>query len=114
MEGIDWVRKAMRLNPFYPDWYWNIMGRCWHAAERYAEAIDAFERIEIAPFWVNVYMAACYHQLDRFDKAKLHRDRTLEQHPGFRMSEYSRIFVYQNAAVRERFLGTLRAAGLPD
>jgi hypothetical protein len=54
------------------------MGRCWHAAERYAEAIDAFERIEISAFQVNVYMAACYHPLDRRDRAKLYRDRTLQ------------------------------------
>lgn len=114
MEGIDWVRKAMRLNPFYPDWYWNIMGRCWHVAERYPEAIDAFERIEIPPFWVNFYLAACYQQLGRSDKAKLHRDRTLEQQPNLRMSEYSRKFPYTSAVVRERFLETIRAAGLPD
>ena len=114
LEGIDWVRKAMRLNPFYPDWYWNIMGRCRHVAERYPEAIDAFERIEIPPFWVNAYLAACYQQLGRTDKAKLHRDRTLEKRPGLRMSEYSRIFPYKSADVRERFLESLRGAGLPD
>ncbi len=114
MEAIDWVRKAMRLNPFYPDWYWNIMGRCWHVAERFAEAVDAFERIEMPPFWVNAYLAACNQQLGRIDRAKLHRDRALEQYPEFRISKYSRLFPYQSAVVRERFLETLRAAGLPD
>lgn len=114
MEGIDLVRKAMRLNPFYPDWYWNIMGRCWHAMGRYADAVDAFERIEIPPFWVNAYLAACNQQLGRIDRAKLHRNRTLEEYPGFRISEYSRLFPYRNAAIRERLLDTLRTAGLPD
>jgi len=113
-DGVDLVRKAMRLNPFYPDWYWNIMGRCWHAMGRYADALDAFERIELPPFWVNAYLAACNQQLGRVDRAKLHCHRTLEEYPDFRVSAYSRLFPYRSAAIRERLLDTLRAAGLPD
>ena len=26
-EGIDWIRKAMRLNPYHPERFWNHLGR---------------------------------------------------------------------------------------
>ena len=44
-EGIDWIRKAMRLNPYHPERFWNHLGRACYCAEKYAEAVDAFSRI---------------------------------------------------------------------
>src|SRR4030095_2207095 len=44
-EGVEWVRKAMQLNPYHPNWYWNALARVLHAAGRYAEALDAYGRI---------------------------------------------------------------------
>ena len=32
-EAVDWVHKAIRLNPFHPGWYWNTMAPALHAAE---------------------------------------------------------------------------------
>jgi adenylate cyclase len=44
-EGIDWIRKAMRLNPYHPERFWNHLGRACFCAEKYAEAAEAFSRI---------------------------------------------------------------------
>ena len=37
-EGIDWIKKAMRLNPYHPERFWNHLGRACYCAEKYAEA----------------------------------------------------------------------------
>ena len=39
-EGIEWIRKAMRLNPYHPERFWSHLAACF-AARRYQEAIDA-------------------------------------------------------------------------
>ena len=44
-EGIEWIRKAMRLNPYHPERYWSHLGRAYFVAQRYAEALEAFARI---------------------------------------------------------------------
>src|SRR5262249_14370984 len=44
-EGIDWIKKAMRLNPYHPERFWNHLGRAYYCAEKYADAAAAFARI---------------------------------------------------------------------
>jgi adenylate cyclase len=36
-EAVDWIGKAMRLNPFHPGWCWNTLARALHAAGRHEE-----------------------------------------------------------------------------
>ena len=31
-EGIEWIRKAMRLNPYHPERFWNHLARACFAA----------------------------------------------------------------------------------
>ena len=33
-EGIEWIRKAMRLNPYHPERFWNHLGRAQFVARR--------------------------------------------------------------------------------
>jgi len=44
-EGIDWIRRAMRLNPYHPERYWNHLGRAQYSARAYADAIESFSHI---------------------------------------------------------------------
>ena len=44
-EGIEWIAKAMRLNPYHPERFWSHLGRAYFGARRYAEAIEAFKHI---------------------------------------------------------------------
>jgi adenylate cyclase len=34
-DGAELVRRAIRRNPYHPNWYWNILGRCLHTAEAF-------------------------------------------------------------------------------
>jgi hypothetical protein len=63
------VRQAMRRNPYHPNWYWNILGRCLHTAGAFEEAIPVFERIANPQFWTYAYLAACQAALGNTEKA---------------------------------------------
>ena len=59
-QGIEWIRKAMRLNPYHPARFWHHLGRALFAARRYAEAADALSRIEPPDAFQLALLAGCF------------------------------------------------------
>ncbi|HET7197515.1 MAG TPA: adenylate/guanylate cyclase domain-containing protein [Burkholderiales bacterium] len=57
--GIEWIRKAMRLNPFHPPRFWSHLARALFAARRYAEAADALQRLAAPDFLNLALLAGC-------------------------------------------------------
>src|SRR5262245_32951239 len=57
--GIEWIQKAMRLNPYHPERFWNYLGRAYFVARRYSEAVKAFQRINRADHSHLSFLAAC-------------------------------------------------------
>ncbi|MBS9718832.1 BTAD domain-containing putative transcriptional regulator [Pseudohalocynthiibacter aestuariivivens] len=109
-DSLRRIREAMRLNPYHPNWYWNIQGRCLHTLGRYAEALAAFEAISNPPFYVNLYMAACYRKLEMKDRFLAARDKIFELRPDFNMHQFSTIFPYKSEEVANKFWESLEAA----
>jgi len=112
-EGLKLVAEAMRLNPFHPNWYWNIEGRCLHTMGRFEEAIAAFERVANPPFWTLAYLASCAAALGQTEHAAEMRERLMASRPDFTLERFATIFPYRNPETAARFLDTLRAAGVP-
>ncbi len=104
----------MRLNPFHPNWYWNIEGLCLQIADRHQEAIEAYERVDQPQFWVEAYLAACNAVCGRMDRTALHRDRLLAMRPDFTMSWFRAGLPVSSEAHLRRLLESLRLAGIPD
>lgn len=113
-EGLQRVQEARRLNPFHPNWYWNIEGRCHHTAGRYDDAIAAFERVDEPQFWNEAYLAACHAMSSRPQRAAQHVERLYDMRPDFRLTTFRRVLPYSNKDSLERFLDTLRRAGIKD
>ena len=64
-EAIELLTEAMRLNPFYPDWYlWNV-AIAHYPARKYDAVIDAVERMQEPPVDPLLFLAASYAQLGR-------------------------------------------------
>jgi len=112
--GAELVRKAMRRNPFHANWYWNILGRCLHSAGNFEAAIPVFESVTTPQFWTHAYLAACYTAIGNHARAQTHRDLTLAMRPGFGISSFSAALPYREKGDLQRYIRTLRAAGLPD
>ncbi|MBC7704381.1 MAG: adenylate/guanylate cyclase domain-containing protein [Rhodoferax sp.] len=111
--GADLVRQAMRRNPYHPNWYWNVLGRCLHSAGDYKAAIPVFEGVIHPQFWTNAYLAACYAAVGNFAKAAEHRASTLSERPDFTIQGFRHQLPYRNSADLDRYVETLRDAALP-
>jgi adenylate cyclase len=113
-ESVEWYRKAMRLNPYHPNWYWNAMAHALHSAGLYAEALDAYGRVTEPPSFHHAYVAACHAELGEREKARADAELALETKPDFTVSGWGRRLPYKNAADLQRFLDGFRKAGLPE
>ena len=49
-EGIEWIRKAMRLNPHHPERFWSHLGKAHFTARQYGEAIEAFMHLSTTDY----------------------------------------------------------------
>jgi adenylate cyclase len=107
-DGLRRVREAMRLNPFHPVWYWNVVGRCLHLLDRPAEALDAFRRILNPAFYHLAYQAACLKRLGDDTAALALRDRLFKDKPDFSVERFLAIFPYQNVDTMERYAKDFR------
>jgi adenylate cyclase len=113
-EGVDWARKAMRLNPYHPNWYWDQLAKLLHSAGCYAEALDAYSRIAERPSFYHAYVAACHAELGRMEEARKHTALALEARPDFSVATWGKKLPYKNEADLQRFLDGMRKAGLPE
>jgi adenylate cyclase len=113
-EGIEWGRKAMQLNPYHPNWYWETLGKVLHSAGHYAEALDAYSRIVGRPSFYHAYVAACHAELGQMDEARKHAALALQAKPDFSVTAWGTRLPFKHETDLQRFLAGLRKAGLPE
>ena len=111
-EGIDWIRRAMRLNPYHPERYWNHLGRAYYVARRYAEAAAAFARISAPDHSHHAFLAAACAQMGDATAAKAHAEEALRRAPDFSVQAYLETLHYKQASDREHHREGLLKAGL--
>jgi adenylate cyclase len=113
-EGIEWIRKAMRLNPYHPERFWNHLGRAEFIARRYAQAIDAFKRISQPDYTHHAFLAACHAGLGNDALAREHAGIVLLREPNFSVTAYiDALRHYKHGDDREHHRAALLRAGLP-
>ena len=112
-EGIDWIRKAMRLNPYHPERFWSHLGRAYYCAEKYAEAAEAFSRITRPDQTHHAFLAAIFAQMGNTVAAGAHAAEVLKREPAFSVANHLSTQHYKRDVDRQRFETGLRGAGLP-
>ena len=112
-EGIDWIKKAMRLNPYHPERFWSHLGRACYCAEKYAEAIEAFSRITRPDYTHHAFLAATFAQMGNAVAAAAHAAEVLKSEPTFSVAIYLATQHYKHAIDRQRHEAGLLKAGLP-
>ncbi|MEH2506071.1 adenylate cyclase [Bradyrhizobium sp. AZCC 1578] len=112
-EGIDWIKKAMRLNPFHPERFWSHLGRAYYCAEKFAEAAEAFARITRPDFTHHAFLAAIFAQMGDAVAAGAHAAEVVKLEPGFSVTAYLATQHYKHEADRARHEAGLLKAGLP-
>jgi adenylate cyclase len=114
-EGIEWIRKAMRLNPFHSDRFWSHLGRAYFGARRYAEAVEAVQHIAAPSILHRAFLAACQAQLGDAAAAQSHLREVLKEKPRFRIdTNYLPLLHYKREVDLAHVRESLRKAGFRD
>jgi adenylate cyclase len=132
-EAIELGEKAVRLNPYYPVWYLTFLGGNYYAAQRYEDAVAAFEGSRNSYPDDAAWLAASYAQLGQLDKARTvmaefleaagvnpwwaqvpNSAAVVERDPTGLLRYTIYMYPYQNPSDLDHALDGLRRAGLPE
>ena len=113
-EGIDWIRKAMRLNPHHPERFWNHLGRAYFVARKYPEAIEAFRHISKSDQFHHAFLAAACAMTGDPASAEQHRRQALALDAKFTVEGYLATLHYKRPDDAEHHRTALIRAGLPQ
>ncbi|MBZ9674038.1 winged helix-turn-helix domain-containing tetratricopeptide repeat protein [Mesorhizobium sp. ES1-3] len=113
-EGLEYIRKAFRLNPFPANWYYLTLGQAQYAARDYAAAIETLRRDETYRTSSRRFLAASLAQLGRLDEARAEVELFLVGNPHFTTRHWVWTEPFRDDATREHFIEGFHKAGLPD
>ena len=113
-EGIDWIKKAMRLNPYHPERFWSHLGRAQYSARAYAEAMASFSKMTAPDSSHHAFLAASSAQLGDGTAASAHAREVLARDPSFTARGFLSTLHYRQPSDAEHVREGLLKAGLPD
>ncbi len=113
-EGIDWIRRAMRLNPYHPERFWSHLGRAQYTARMYADAIQSFSKLAAPDHTHHAFLAASSAQLGDHTAAAAHAREVLQREPTFSIQSYLGTLHYRQPSDTEHLREGLVKAGLPN
>lgn len=113
-EGIDWIRKAMRLNPYHPERFWSHLGRAYYTARSYGDAIASFSRINAPDHTHHAFLAASAAQMGDKVAAGAHAREVLAKEPAFTVESHLATLHYKREADVEHYRDGMLRAGLPS
>ncbi|GEO17824.1 hypothetical protein MAE02_55200 [Microvirga aerophila] len=113
-EAIDFVQKALRLNPHPPGWYYWQLGQAQYAAEDYEAAVQTFRRPETYRTTSRRLLAASLAKLGRLDEARREADLFMMSSPHFTIRHWSASQPFRDENLRRHFEEGYRLAGLPE
>jgi len=111
VEAVELIKKAMHLNPFYPDEYLWILGGAYYNLKQYQDAIDVVEQMN-NPTEGSRILAASHAQLGQLDLARGYAHKTLAAHPDFSLEQWSHMLPDKYPDETTHFIEGLRKAGL--
>jgi len=116
-KGLTLMKRAFRLNPVPPSYYYNYLGMAYSMVGQLDKAIEILKQgINIDPKPITQYLtlATCYIVINQSEKAKETANRVLEQYPNFSLEYYKKMLPYKSERMLDIHINALRKAGLPD
>ncbi|MCH7833456.1 MAG: tetratricopeptide repeat protein, partial [Proteobacteria bacterium] len=116
-EGLETIRKAIRLNPDLPFFYLDVLGRANFMLGRYDDAAKAYAKvIERNPAFISAHrgLAASYAYLGKMDEAEWQADEVLALRPDFSLEKERQTNPFKRPEDTKRYIEGLRRAGLPE
>ncbi|MCH8844577.1 MAG: tetratricopeptide repeat protein, partial [SAR324 cluster bacterium] len=123
-EGIDYMSRALRLNPYPPTWYNEILGSAYLRGGQLEKSIQLLsETLPSVPrddLWFQtqyrLHLIVAYDKLGRTDAIERLVSEVLTVNPAFRITEFTGFdkSVYKDQDRFEEWVQSLRKAGLPE
>ncbi len=116
-KAIELMKRAFRLNPIPPPYYFVNLGIAYRMNGRYLEAIEAYKKAIIRSpdfFAAYVGMAACYSLLEQNEKAHETVSEILRINPNYSIEFMAMSIPYEHKTNLENLLEAMRKAGLPE
>jgi adenylate cyclase len=111
-EGVEWIRKAMRLNPHHPARFWSHLGKAYFVGRQYAQAIECFMRLSTMDAQQHAFVAASYGLLGDQTAATAHVARVRQLDPALDLRKLLATMHYTNEADLLHLRDGLTKAGL--
>ncbi len=112
--------KALRLNPYPPDWYLECLGEVLYMVRDYEASVEALNRMNHMAPWTHGYLAACHAQLGRAqlgwcddarEAAQAFRDAVVDRH-SVQDIITTDLPLYGDPSIRDHWLEGYRKAGV--
>jgi TolB-like protein/class 3 adenylate cyclase/Tfp pilus assembly protein PilF len=113
-EAIEQVRRALRLNPHPPGWYYWMLGQAQYAMGDYESAILTLRRPETYRTTSRRLLAASLAQLGRLEEARWEAKMFMISNPHFTIRHWSDSQPFPAEDVRRHIVEGYRMAGLPE
>ena len=117
MEAVPVFKKAIRLNPIPPSWYFANLGDAYRDTEQYEKATLEYKRaIQQQPdhIFAHLSLAVCYVRLNRQEDAHAEVAEVLKINPKFSVNRFAKNLRIKDQAAKQRHIEGLRKAGLPE
>ena len=111
---MEFVQKALRLNPHPPGWYYWMLGQAQYIAGDLEAAVSTLRHPETYRTTSRRTLAAALADLGRHEEARMEAELFMMSNPGFTISYWANWQPFQDDATRRRFTEGYRKAGLPD
>jgi adenylate cyclase len=113
-EGIEWILRAMRLNPYHPERFWSHLGRAQYTAKDYGDAIASFSRLSRPDCIHHAFLAAASAQLGNSVSAQAHAQEVLKRQADFTATAFLATLHYKHIADADHLREGLVKATLPE
>ena len=113
-KAVEQIQKAMRYDPFHPDWYFGFLGWAYYFLKDYDEALRITSRISSPTAGDHRLLAAIYARLGDLESAQAHAGKVLEAEPDFKVSIFADTMSFRDPAILQDYLEGLIEAGLPE
>ncbi len=113
-EGVNWVRRAMELDPFGAPGRAHLLGNALFASGRFEEAVRAYGMIPTPGYRHLAFTAAAQAQAGNLAEARRLALKARQLKPEFSVREVSASLPFRDRTLAVPFADAMKKAGLPD
>jgi TolB-like protein len=113
-DALAQAKKALRLNPHPPGWYYLLLGQAQYAAKDYAAAIETLRHELTYRTASRRQLAAALAMSGKMEEAKYEAEMFMLSNPHFTAGNWLRFHPFRDEAMKRHFREGYLMAGLPE